>query len=109
MDFGLTDKKAFVVGASKGIGKAIALELAREGCDVAIASRTVTDLEQAAQEIAEATGRNIIAIAMDATSREQVDAAVAEAAQRLGGLHILVNSGSPPGGSADATGPHRYR
>ena len=105
MDFGLTDKKAFVVGASKGIGKAIALELAREGCDVAIASRTVTDLEQAAQEIAEATGRNIIAIAMDATSREQVDAAVAEAARRLGGLHILVNSGSPPGGSADATGP----
>ncbi|CAI8035074.1 Peroxisomal 2,4-dienoyl-CoA reductase [Geodia barretti] len=84
MDFGLTDKKAFVVGASKGIGKAIALELAREGCDVAIASRTVTDLEQAAQEIAEATGRNIIAIAMDATSREQVDAAVAEAAQRAG-------------------------
>ena len=105
MDFGLTDKKAFVVGASKGIGKAIALELAREGCDVAIASRTMTDLEQAAQEIAEATGRNVVPIAMDATSREQVDAAVAEAAQRLGGLHILVNSGSPPGGSSDATGP----
>ena len=105
MDFGLTDKKAFVVGASKGIGKAIALELAREGCDVVVASRTIGDLEKAAQEIAEETGRTIIPIAMDATSREQVDSAIAQAAEQLGGLHILVNSGSPPGGSADATGP----
>ena len=105
MDFGLAGKKAFVGGASRGIGKAIALELAREGCDVAIASRTTADLEQAAAEIAEETGRNIIPIAMDATSSEQVDAAVNEAAQRLGGLHILVNSASLPGGSADATGP----
>ena len=105
MDFGLADKKAFVGGASRGIGKAIALELAREGCDVVVASRTMADLEEAAQEIAEATGRNIIPIAMDATKRDQVDAAMAEAAQRLGGLHILVNSASLPGGSASATGP----
>ena len=105
MDFGLADKKAFVGGASRGIGKAIALELALEGCDVVIASRTQSALEEAAQEIAEATGRNIIPIAMDATQRDQVDAAVAEAAQKLGGLHILVNSASLPGGSASATGP----
>ena len=105
MDLGLTDKKAFVGGASRGIGKAIALELAREGCDVAIASRTVADLETSAQEIAEATGRNIIALAMDATDTEQVNAAVDEAARRLGGLHILVNSASLPGGSSDAVGP----
>ena len=105
MDFGLANKKAFVGGASRGIGKAIALELAQEGCDVAIASRTMADLEMAAQEIAEATGRNIIPLAMDATSREQVDAAVEEAVRRLGGLHILVNSASLPGGSAGAVGP----
>ncbi len=105
MDFGLMDKKAFVGGASRGIGKAIALELAREGCDVVIASRTMADLETSAQEIAEATGRTIIPLAMDATSREQVDAAMAEAAERLGGLHILVNSASLPGGSASAVGP----
>ena len=105
MDFGLANKKAFVGGASRGIGKAIALELAREGCDVAIASRTAADLETAAQEIAEATGRNVIPIVMDATQRDQVDQAVAEAAERLGGLHILVNSASLPGGSADAVGP----
>ena len=105
MDFGLTDKKAFVGGASRGIGKAIALELAREGCDVVVASRTMTDLETSAQEIAEATGRNIIPIAMDATDTEQVNRVMAEAAERLGGLHILVNSASLPGGSADAIGP----
>ena len=105
MDFGLADKKAFVGGGSRGIGKAIALELAREGCDVAVASRTMADLEKAAQEIAEETGRNIIPIAMDATQRDQVDRAIAEAAERLGGLHVLVNSASLPGGSADAVGP----
>ena len=53
---------------------------------MAIASRTMADLEKAAQEIAEATGRNIIPIAMDATDTEQVNAAIAEAAERLGGL-----------------------
>ena len=105
MDFGLTGKKAFVGGASRGIGKAIALELAREGCDVVVASRTMSDLETSAQEIAEATGRNIIPIAMDATDTEQVNRAMAEATERLGGLHILVNSASLPGGSADAIGP----
>ena len=42
---------------------------------------------------------------MDATNTEQVDRVVAEAAERLGGLHILVNSASLPGGSADAIGP----
>ena len=106
MDFGLVDKKAFVGGASRGIGKAIALELAREGCDVVIASRTMADLEQSAQEISETTGRTIIPIAMDATNTEQVDRVVAEAAERLGGLHILVNSASLPGGSGRCHRPH---
>ncbi len=105
MDFGLAGKKAFVGGASRGIGKAIALELAREGCDVVIASRTMSALEEAAQEIAEATGRNVIPMAMDATQRDQVDRVMAEAAERLGGLHILVNSASLPGGSPNAIGP----
>ncbi len=105
MDFGLADKKAFVGGASRGIGKAIALELAREGCDVVIASRTMSDLEKAAEEIAEETGRLVIPMAMDATQRDQVDRVMADAAAQLGGLHILVNSASLPGGSASAVGP----
>ena len=105
MDLGLQGKRAIVTGGSKGIGKAIALELAREGADVAIVSRTKSDLESAAREIEGETKRKIVALPADVTSKAEVDRVVAEAAQRLGGLHILVNSGSPPGGSAGATGP----
>jgi NAD(P)-dependent dehydrogenase (short-subunit alcohol dehydrogenase family) len=105
MDLGLSGKKAIVTGGSLGIGKAIALELAKEGVDVAIAARSKDQLEAAAKEIANATGRRIIPISADVTSKPQVDAMVAQAATQLGGLHILVNSGSPPGGSATATGP----
>jgi len=105
MDLGLQGKHAIVTGGSKGIGKAIARELAREGVDVAIVARTKADLDATARELAAATNRRIIPLAADVTSKEQVDRMVAEAAQQLGGLHILVNSGSAPGGSATATGP----
>lgn len=105
MDFGLNGKGAFVAGGGRGIGKAIALELAREGADVVIASRSMAQLEQSAAEIAGETGRVAIPMSVDVTQREQVDQAMAEAAQRLGGLHILVNSASLPGGSPNAVGP----
>jgi NAD(P)-dependent dehydrogenase (short-subunit alcohol dehydrogenase family) len=105
MDLGLRGKHAIVTGGSLGIGKAIARELAREGADVAIVARTKDQLEAAARELAAETGRRVIALAADVTSKAQVDAMVDQAAAQLGGLHILVNSGSPPGGSATATGP----
>jgi NAD(P)-dependent dehydrogenase (short-subunit alcohol dehydrogenase family) len=105
MDLGLRDKHAVVTGGSLGIGKAIARELAREGADVAIVARTKERLDATARELAADTGRRIIPLAADVTSKAQVDAMVAQAAAQLGGLHILVNSGSPPGGSATATGP----
>ena len=105
MDFGLEGKLAFVGGASRGIGKAIALELAREGADVVVASRSMPDLEATAAEIAETTGRRAIPMSFDATNREQVDRVINSAADTLGGLHILVNSASLPGGSPSATGP----
>ena len=105
MDLGLRGKHAIVTGGSLGIGKAIARELAREGADVAIVARTKDQLEATARELAAETGRRVIPLAADVTSRAQVDAMVAQAANQLGGLHILVNSGSPPGGSASATGP----
>ena len=105
MDLGLQGKHAIVTGGSRGIGKAIARELAREGVDVAIVARNKGDLEATARELAADTNRRIVPLAADVTSKEQVDHMVAEAAQQLGGLHILVNSGSAPGGSATATGP----
>lgn len=105
MDLGLEGKKAIVAGASRGIGKAIAIDLAREGVDMAIVSRSQADLDKTAREINDETGRTIIPMALDVTQRDQVDRVVAEAASQLGGLHILVNSASLPGGSATATGP----
>jgi len=105
MDFGLQGKHAFVAGGGRGIGKAIARALAQEGVDVAIASRTREELEKTAREIEDETGRRVIPMVMDVTSREQVDRVVAEAADQLGGLHILANSASHPGGSPGAIGP----
>src|SRR5262245_59351275 len=105
MDLGLHGKHAIVTGGSRGIGKAIARELAREGVDVAIVARNKQDLEATARELAQETNGRVIALPADVTSREQVERTVAEAARQLGGVDILVNSGSAPGGSASATGP----
>src|SRR6202047_3163027 len=105
MDLGLQGKHAIVTGGSRGIGKAIARELARPTADVAIVAGDKAALGAAGRERGGETNRRIVPLAADVTSREQVDRMVAEAAQQLGGLHILVNSGSAPGGSATATGP----
>jgi len=105
MDFRLEGKYALVTGGSKGIGKAIARELAREGVDVVIAARTLSDLEESARELQKETGSRVIPMTLDVTKKEQVDSVTDRAAQELGGLHILVNSGSYPGGSLTATGP----
>src|ERR1700704_6996567 len=105
MDLGLQGKHAIVTGGSRGIGKAIARELAREGVDVAIVARNKADLEATASQLGGETNRRILPLVADVTSREQVDRMVAEAAEQLGAVHILVNSGSAPGGSASAIGP----
>jgi short-subunit dehydrogenase len=60
MDLQLKGKKAIVTGGSAGMGKAIARQLAREGCDVVVGARTEARLQDAAAEIAEETGRNIV-------------------------------------------------
>ncbi len=104
MDFGLKDKTAIVAGGSRGIGKAIALELAREGVDIALTARSLGPLEETAAEIAGETGRKIISFACDVTDRNSVDRMVDQAAEALGGLNILVNSASLPGGSPNAVG-----
>jgi NAD(P)-dependent dehydrogenase (short-subunit alcohol dehydrogenase family) len=104
MDFGLNGKCAIVVGASRGIGKAIALELGREGVDLVVVARNLDELSASAKEIATQTGRRVIPIVADVTDRSSVEAMVEAAVSQLGALHILVNSGSAPGGSPGATG-----
>ena len=99
MDLALGGKKAIVTGASEGIGKAITISLAREGVDVAICARRKEPLEQAAAEIAKATGRKIFPITADLTNPSDAENFIKKAHQALGRIDILVNNaGSAPGG-----------
>ena len=98
MDLDLSGKTAVVTGGSKGIGKAIALELAREGVDVAVCARGRGALEETARQVAEETGRRILPVAADTSERESVETMVETAARELGGIDILVNNAAFPGG-----------
>ena len=97
MDLSLAGKVALVAGASKGLGKAVALGLAREGANVAIFSRDAAHIEQAAKEIRDATGAPVLAIIADVTRAEDIQRAVDETVKKFGALHIVVtNAGGPP-------------
>ena len=99
MDLQLTGKTALVTGGSEGIGKGIALVLAQEGVDVAICARRKEPLEVAAAEIAQATGRKIVAIPADLTKDEDARNFVEQGHKALGRVDIMVNNaGSAPGG-----------
>ncbi len=98
MDLGLNGKRAIVTGGSKGIGKAVARALADEGCDVVVAARTLDVLEDAAHELAAATGRRVVPIVVDTASQDSVDMMVTAAGEALGGIDILVNSAAKPMG-----------
>jgi NAD(P)-dependent dehydrogenase (short-subunit alcohol dehydrogenase family) len=87
----LEGKKAIVTGGAAGIGRSIALALADEGADVAIAD-VQTDKAQAVAKQIEEKGRRALAITCDVGYSEQVDQMVARAVEGLGGLHILVNN-----------------
>ena len=96
MDLGLLNKHAIVTGGSRGIGKAIARELAREGADVAIVARNQADLEATARELAAETNRRIVPLAADVTSKEQVDRMVAEAARNWAACTSWSTAGRRP-------------
>ena len=99
MKLQLEGKTAFVTGGSEGIGKAIAIALAKEGVDVAICARRKEPLEATAKEIADQTGRKIIAVTADLTKDEDAKSFIAEAHEALGRCDIMVNNaGSAPGG-----------
>src|SRR5688572_26482666 len=98
MDLGLTGRRAVVTGGSKGLGRAIAQELAEAGSDLAICARTEAEVAAAAEEL-RATGVNVFAEPCDVTDPEQVNAFITAAADALGGIDILVNNagGAHPG------------
>lgn len=92
MELGLTGKVALVTGGSKGIGKATALALAREGARVAICARGEEALRETATEIETATASRALAVRADTTSLDDIKRLVAATAQELGGVDILVNN-----------------
>ncbi|HEY3732928.1 MAG TPA: SDR family NAD(P)-dependent oxidoreductase [Streptosporangiaceae bacterium] len=89
--FDLTGKTAFVTGASRGIGRAVAVALAAAGADVALVARSEDGLADTAREAA-AHGRRAIVIPADVTSEDAVTAAVATAIGQLGQIDIVVNN-----------------
>ena len=89
--FDLTGKKAFVTGASRGIGQAIAVGLAQAGADVAVVARTEEGLAATAKQIA-GCGREAHVIPADVTRPEAAEAAAAAAIDRLGHVDIVVNN-----------------
>ena len=100
MKLELKDKVALVAAASKGLGCATALGLAREGAKVAICSRTEADIVAAAAKIRAATGSEVHPIVADVCKAGDITRVVAETVATFGRLDILVpNSGGPPAGT----------
>ena len=99
MDLGLANKAALVGGASRGIGRAVAFGLAREGCRVAICARGREQLAATAQEIRSATDTEVIAVPCDMAKMDDIQRFVAATADAFGRLDIVVNNagGPPPG------------
>jgi len=89
--FELTGKTAFVTGASRGIGRAIAVALAQAGADVALVARTADGLADTADDVM-AVGRKAIVIPADVTDQSAISAATAEAIDQLGYVDIVVNN-----------------
>ncbi|MBE6631903.1 MAG: SDR family oxidoreductase [Ruminococcaceae bacterium] len=94
--FDLTGKVALVTGGSQGLGKAMALALAKSGANICIVSRTASKLEKAAEEI-RACGVECIWATADVTSDEDISAAVKKTVDTFGKLDILIANAAHPG------------
>ncbi len=88
----LDGKKGFVTGGARGIGKCTAAAFAEAGADIAVVDIDGQEAEKTARELAEQTGRHIIAIACDCTDEDQVNRMVEQAASQLGGLDFCHNN-----------------
>ena len=88
----LDGKKGFVTGAARGIGKSTATAFAEAGADVAIVDLDIAEAKKTAQELADKTGKKVIAVGCDCTNPEQVDAMVEQVIEELGGLDFCHNN-----------------
>ncbi|MGB3511709.1 MAG: SDR family oxidoreductase [Microcoleaceae cyanobacterium] len=100
MDLGLKNRTALVCGSSKGIGKTIALFLAKEGVNIALCSRNANALEETRQTLVAETGVNVIGIVADLSSRQDIEKILQTTQKQLGAIDILINNtGTPPAGN----------
>jgi NAD(P)-dependent dehydrogenase (short-subunit alcohol dehydrogenase family) len=97
MDLGLKNKGAIVTGGSRGIGKAVARELAGEGASVVLVARGLDALKETAQQLSDETGSDVTAISCDTARDQDVHDMVAEAATHLGSIDVLINCAGRPG------------
>lgn len=106
----LTGKRALVTGGTKGIGAAIAIDLARQGCDVAVNGRHDDASTATVRREVETTGRKCVSIIADVAKPEEVERLVGEAETGLGGLDILIHSaGGPSLGRIDDCSPEQWK
>ncbi len=99
MDLGLKDKIALVAASSKGLGRASAEAMAREGAKVTICARDEVALKAAGEALALTTGAEILAVPADMTKAQDIKNVVRQTVDHYGGLHILIcNAGGPPAG-----------
>jgi 3-oxoacyl-[acyl-carrier protein] reductase len=100
MELGLQRKNVLVLASSKGLGKACALQFAREGANVMLTSRDEEQLSQTAEEIKSETGAAVHYKKCDITQRNEIDELVAETVEKFGSIDVLVNNaGGPPAGN----------
>ena len=103
MDLGLKGRVALVAAASRGLGRAVAEELAAEGAALVLCSRNAATISQAAREIAEATGAGILALPCDVSQTDNIARLVQSGLERFGRIDILVtNAGGPPAGKFES-------
>jgi NAD(P)-dependent dehydrogenase (short-subunit alcohol dehydrogenase family) len=103
VDLERTGRRALVTGGSRGIGLAVARSLAAEGADLALVARGEEALRQAAQKVADESGRRVIWAAADTGDDASVAAMAAEVTAALGGVDILVNAAATPATGAPFT------
>ena len=100
MDLGIKGKIAIVTGASQGIGKAIALQLASEGVRTVICARSLENLKQAADQIVSATKGEVLPLQCDVSDGSTVNKLVADTVDAFGGVDILINNAAGSGSGA---------
>ncbi|MGH7446186.1 MAG: SDR family oxidoreductase [Longimicrobiales bacterium] len=109
MDLGLRGKVALVTGSSRGLGRAVAEELAREGCALVLCSRDAAAIQNVAREISSDIGGDALSVETNLTEPADIDRLLRAAQDRFGRIDILVtNTGGPPAGVFESHSPEAW-